>query len=221
VAIHFTTRIESNIGPVLDKDAKALVAAMRKVVVGRAKWGVGRIRRDIVAAGYGTRVGNAVRFRSKDIEAGVEATIYSKAKVRHAGGVFDLIALYQQDLHISSQKNARTITTGFMQRNITGTFLTIPNVAVTGRSFRGRQKTVFDFPRGFFIAKVTAAGGVLVAKDDPDGPAYFFLTPYARQRGRLSLAKTKALIGRDLSVQIIRDWRRRRVTVALQLLAAA
>lgn len=223
MATLFTFRIESNVVKVIAADQKALVAAMRKVVVGRAKWGQGRIRRDIAAAGYGNKIPRAVRMKSVDIPDGVEATIFSSARLKRPGGLFDLIGLYQQDLFIQGTGGRSKSVPGasFLQQNISGKFLTIPNTAVVGRTFRGGLPRVSDFPSGTFIAKMGPAGGVLVLRDDPTGPAYFFLSPYARQKGRLSLAKTKGLLGRDLSVNIIRDWRRRRVSVQLQLLAAA
>lgn len=200
----FISRIESNVSSVLKADRDALLKAARKIVAGRVTYGKNAIRRAVIAAGLGPRLANAVRGASRDTPGGVEGIIFSKAKVKRPGGVFDLLQLFQVD---------RTI------RASQGTFLAIPT-KLAGRGTRGAHLSPADYPEHYFLARVKGDRGVLVPRNEPESEPYFILVRVVSQRQRLDLARIKRTLGVDLGPRIIKEWRSKRARVALQLLAA-
>lgn len=213
MARYFDWSIEENITTTIGRDRPLLLASMRKIVGGRGKWAKTWIRRAVIRAGYGDKVGNAVRSSAKDIPDGVQVVIYSKAKVQHAGGTFDLIALFQRDLYISPLRISAF--------GADATFIAYPNRKVIDRPSRFRRLPVpGDYGDDFFIAKVTPYGGALVPRDDPDSAPWFWLVPYTKQHGRLSLDGLEPRLKEDLGPRIVRDWRQKRTRVQLERFAA-
>jgi hypothetical protein len=180
------------------------MSAMRKVTRARARSGQTQIRNAVVAAGYGSRVKNVVRYYSKDIKDGVEARIVSRGKYRRPSGVIDLIAIFQ---------------TGAQIAPVNKNFLAVPNPKVVPRTGQGRYLQPAEWGNNFFVAKVHAVySGVLVAKTDPDGPVYYWLFRRTKQRGRLNIAGIRHGLSVSLEEPIIREWRSKRVRIALQLI---
>src|SRR5215813_5024907 len=119
----------------LATDAKNLTAAMRTIIRKVGASIQGRLRRQVAGA-LGPRLGRLVSRKFSERRGptpDMEMRVFSRAKVKRAGGPIDLLAVFAEGAEIRAQGRR---------------YLMIPTKRV-GRGPRGRRLTPRDFPRDF------------------------------------------------------------------------
>src|SRR5215468_6435175 len=120
----------------LDEDAEVLTAAIRTVLRKTGASIQGRLRRQ-VASTLGPRLSRLISRKLTERRGptpDIEMRVFSKAKVKRAGGPIDLLAVFAEGAEIRAHGRR---------------YLMIPTKLV-GRGSRGRRLTPRDFPRDFF-----------------------------------------------------------------------
>jgi len=150
------------------------------------------LRTQIVAAGLGRRLGNAVRMTFRDVPGVVESTVFSKALLKRPGGITDLIQVFGEGTTIRVRR---------------GLFLVIALKAA------GRIRSPLSFEKGalvFLPIEGGRAGLLVTAKNHVP---MFLLIRQARLRKRLDLQGPIDVISQHADQDLLEEFTEERQRV--------
>jgi hypothetical protein len=185
--------LSGQLGASLPFEGEQLVLAGKTVIRQRVSGGKKSLRRAVVRAGLGERLGNAIRSDVVDRGDSIEGVIFSRATTKRPGGPVDLLQVYRS---------------GTIIRPRQGTYLAIAEDAA-GKGPRGRMKSPEDFPRGSLVFVPSKDGRTASLIDKASGEKLFTLVRQATVRVRLDFTTPLARMGKDLAPRIIAEWGRR------------
>lgn len=129
------------------------------------------VRREIIAAGLGQRLANAIRSRLFRTSAGeLGGAVFSNARLRRPGGRVDLISAFQGDISVTG--NGKYFAVNLTDQR-------------SGRDNRSRA-TPGDYPDGTFQLVPTHRAGTFRLVDKRSGDTVFLLIRRFRIGRRLS-----------------------------------
>ena len=175
---------------------KAGPAAFANVIRRRGRALLTALRREIVAAGLGERLANAVRLQVWPERGGslsAKARVFSKAIYKRPGGFADLLTVFDEGAAIQGSP-----------------YLAIPLVALQSPKDGRRQARPDDYPEGTFGVRPTRRQGVLVLywKSRPDDEAFvLFRSTTIRRRLQLQAIAAR-FVNADVDRDLLAEWDR-------------
>lgn len=158
------------------------------------------LRRDVVRAGLGVRLGNAIRdqiFPRRGRSLRARGRVFSRAIVGKRGQRTDLITLFEE---------------GAVIRPLRRKFLAIPTAEA------GIRRMPALWPRGSLFVRSSRQSAILVHEDQPNVPL-FVLVRQVRIRRRLNVRGISERQLRNTDVLLARDMERRASRLAKKLSA--
>jgi len=189
--------LRGNLQAFLDAEVKAGRSAVTTIIRRRTTNLKNNLRRQIVRAGLGIRLGKTIQgntFPKRGSSLNAAGLVYSKALYKRPGGVVDLITVFNQENLLFAKRGRKWIP--------------IPNPAVVGTGTGTKHNPVSKSPSDpefkgklFFRRTSKANVAILALKSDPKKVA-FWLVKTGKLHKRLDLDKAynKAISGLDEAV---------------------
>jgi hypothetical protein len=209
MGLELSLAIKGDLGKTMQQLVAAEAAGVTSVIRRRTTALKKTLRKQIVSAGLGERLANAMRSQvvpTKGTAPDAMGRVFSKALVKGRGGISDLVTVFEEGRVIRARGHA---------------LLAIPTPAAGRRGRRGTRSTPSDFPRGALVLIQNARGTLLLVDRDDPGTVLFLLVPQVRIRKRLNVkaAAQKATSGLDAAVA--KDIERRMAKIGFAPVAAA
>lgn len=149
------------------------------------------LRKQVVRAGLGERLANAIRSevmppRGPAPHVDTRGRVFSKALAKRPGGLVDLITVFDQGATI---------------RAFGHELLALPLPAAGRRGRRGARSTPADFPKGELVVIKSSNGTLLLIDRETKTPMFLLVRRvHVRKRLTVQAAYAKAMQGLDEAV---------------------